>query len=45
MERRGRIGDWTKLCDPVMAKYDKDQYQVLLRWLDSLKQTTSVLEY
>jgi uncharacterized membrane protein len=24
MERRGRIVDWTKLCDLVMAKYDKD---------------------
>jgi hypothetical protein len=21
---RGWIADWTKLCDPVMAKYDKD---------------------
>ena len=28
-----------------MAKYDKDQYQILLRKLDALKQTTSVLEY
>jgi hypothetical protein len=28
-----------------MAKYDKDQYQVLLRRLDSPKQTASVLEY
>jgi hypothetical protein len=28
-----------------MAKYDKDQYQNLLRQFDSLKQTTSVLEY
>jgi hypothetical protein len=28
-----------------MAKYDKDQYQILQRQLDSLKQTSSVLEY
>jgi hypothetical protein len=24
IERHGRIADWTKLCDLVMAKYDKD---------------------
>ncbi|CAD6267218.1 unnamed protein product [Miscanthus lutarioriparius] len=29
----------------VMAKYDKDQYEILLRQLDSLKQSASVLEY
>jgi hypothetical protein len=45
MERRVRIADWTKLCDLVMAKYDKDQYQILLKQLDSLKQATTVLEY
>ena len=26
VERHGRIGDWNKLCELVMAKYDKDQY-------------------
>jgi hypothetical protein len=45
VERRGRITDWSKLCDLIMAKYDKDQYQILQRQLDSLKQTSSVLEY
>ena len=45
VERRGRIVDWSKLYELVMAKYDKDQYQILLRQMDSLKQTSSVLEY
>jgi hypothetical protein len=27
VERHGQIGKWSKLCDMVMAKYDKDQYQ------------------
>jgi hypothetical protein len=45
MERRGRITGWTQLCEMVMKKYDKDPYQVLLRQLDSLRQTGSVLEY
>jgi hypothetical protein len=29
----------------VLTKFDKDQYQILLRQLDALKQTASVLEY
>lgn len=29
----------------MLAKFDKDQYQIVLRQLDSLKQTASVLEY
>jgi len=37
MERRGRIGNWAELCDLVMKKYDKDQYQIHLRQLDSLR--------
>jgi hypothetical protein len=45
MERRGRIADWDKLCELVMAKFDKDQYQILLRQLDMLKQTAYVQEY
>lgn len=45
MECRGRITDWKQLCDMVMKKYDKDQYQILLRHLDALKQTASVKEY
>lgn len=45
MEHRGRIGDWQQLREMVMTKFDKDQYQIMLRQLDSLKQTASVLEY
>jgi dsDNA-specific endonuclease/ATPase MutS2 len=45
VERRGRIADWDKLCELVMAKFDKDQYQILLRQLDMLKQTAYVQEY
>jgi len=45
IERRGRITDWTKLCELVFLKYDKDQYQQQLRQLEMLKQTTSVAEY
>ena len=45
MERRGRITDWAKLCELVFAKYDKDQYALMLRHLEALKQTSSVIEY
>ncbi|CAD6218673.1 unnamed protein product [Miscanthus lutarioriparius] len=45
VQRRGRIRDWDQLCNLVLAKFDKDQYQILLRQLDSLKQTASVMEY
>ena len=37
--------EWEKLAEMVLAKFDKDRYQVLLRQLDALKQTSSVLEY
>jgi hypothetical protein len=45
VERRGRITDWSQLCELVFAKYDKDQYQQQLRQLEMLKQTGSVAEY
>jgi hypothetical protein len=44
-ERRGRIQDWDQLVQAVLAKYDKDQYPLQLRQLDSLKQVGSVQEY
>jgi hypothetical protein len=37
--------DWQVLCDLVMAKFDKDQYQVLLKQFDAPKQTGSVHGY
>jgi hypothetical protein len=45
VERRGRIMDWDTLCQLVFDKYDKDQYQIQLKRLESLKQTRSVTEY
>ncbi|CAD6232691.1 unnamed protein product [Miscanthus lutarioriparius] len=45
MECRGCIVDWSKLCELVFAKYDKDQYSLMLRQLDALKQSGSVTEY
>lgn len=45
IQRCGRIHDWDQLCNLVLAKFDKDQYQIILHQLDSLKQTTSILEY
>lgn len=45
VERRGRITDWSKLCELVFLKYDKDQYQQQLRQLEMLKQTGSVADY
>lgn len=44
MERRGRITGG-QLCEVVMKKFGKDQYQILLRKLDALKQSASVQEY
>ena len=45
MEHRGRIVDWSKLCELVFAKYAKDQYSLMLRQLDALKQSNFVTEY
>ncbi|XP_072149514.1 uncharacterized protein [Setaria viridis] len=37
--------DWETFCDAVFDKFDRDQYQVQLRRLDSLRQSGSVSEY
>lgn len=37
VQRKGRISDWEKLCELVMAKFDKNQYQLLLKQFDVLK--------
>ncbi|WVZ58303.1 LOW QUALITY PROTEIN: hypothetical protein U9M48_008586, partial [Paspalum notatum var. saurae] len=39
------ILDWDHLCSLVFTRFDKNQYQLQLRQLDSLKQTGSVQEY
>lgn len=45
IERRGRVLEWQRLWELVFAKFDKDQYQLQLRQLDSLKQTGTVADY
>ena len=42
IERRRRITDWQHFWELVFAKFDKDQYQLHLRQMDSLKQTGSM---
>ena len=37
--------DWDRLCELVMNCFDKDQYQLLLKWFDALKQIGSVEDY
>jgi len=44
-ERRGRVTDWDTFCSAVFKRFDKDQYQLQLRQLDTLRQTGSVSEY
>ena len=45
MQRKGRITEWSHLCELVMEKFDKNQYQILLKKFESLKQKDSVVEY
>ncbi|CAD6253645.1 unnamed protein product [Miscanthus lutarioriparius] len=45
VQRHGRIVEWERLRELVMAKFEKDQYEVLLRQFGALKLTASVLEY
>lgn len=45
VQRIGRVLDWDKLCELVMNHFDKDQYQLLLKRFDALKQTRSVEDY
>ena len=44
-ERKGRVLDWEEFCAAVFARFDKDQYQLLLRQLDTLRQIDSVTSY
>jgi len=41
VQRKGRVLDWDRLCELVMNCFDKDQYQLLLKRFDALKQTGS----
>ena len=44
-ERRGRVLDWDSFCSAVLERFDRDQYHIHLRQLDSLRQTGSVTAY
>ncbi|XP_066317156.1 uncharacterized protein [Miscanthus floridulus] len=45
VQRNGRIEDWVQLCDLVMNRFDKNQYQLLLKRFEVLKQSGSVDDY
>ncbi|WVZ96404.1 hypothetical protein U9M48_042044, partial [Paspalum notatum var. saurae] len=45
VEHKGRVHDWDLLCKLVFSRFDRDQYQLQLRQLDSLRQSGSVAEY
>jgi len=45
VQRKGRIMDWDLLCEYVMAKFDGDQYQILLSQFEQLRQSGSVADY
>lgn len=45
VERKGRIVDWGQLCALVMTKFDKNQYQLLLKQFEALRQKGSVEDY
>ncbi|KAG2577003.1 hypothetical protein PVAP13_6NG073760 [Panicum virgatum] len=45
LERRGRVGSWEELHKAVCNRFDRDQYSLHMRQLDSLRQTGSVDEY
>lgn len=45
VERLGGFQTWDSLADVVFHRFDKDQHQIQLRQLDSLKQLGSIEEY
>jgi hypothetical protein len=45
VELRGRINSWEVLHKVVCDRFDKDQYQLHMKQLDNLRQTSSVTEY
>ena len=45
VQRNGRIEDWAQLCDLVMNRFDKNQYQLLLKRFEMLKQSGPVDDY
>jgi hypothetical protein len=45
VELRGRITSWEVLHKAVCDRFDKDQYELHMKQLDNLRQTSSVTEY
>lgn len=45
VERRGRITNWPTLCKLVMARFDKDQYPLILKQFEATVQSASVSEF
>ena len=45
LELCGLIASWDAMHTTVCAPFDKDQYQLLLRQLENLRQTGSVSDY
>ena len=45
LELRGRVKTWSELCTAVCDRFDRDQYQIHMRQLDALRQTSSVADY
>jgi hypothetical protein len=37
VQRKGRITDWDRLCELVMGRFDRDQYQLILNQFETLK--------
>jgi hypothetical protein len=45
MESRGRIHSWDVLHKVVCNRFDRDKYQLHMKQLDNLRQTSSVADY
>jgi hypothetical protein len=45
VERRGRITDWPTLYKLVMARFDKDQYPLILKQFEATVQSASMSEF
>lgn len=45
VQRKARVTDWDYLCELVMSRFDRGQYQLLLNQFENLKQKGTVLEY
>jgi hypothetical protein len=45
VESRGRITSWEALHQAICAHFDRDQYQLHMKHLDNLRQTSSVSDY